>query len=35
MGDELVYQTFVNKSDDIAEMKAARQDSRDPTYRGS
>jgi len=35
MGDELVYQTFVNKSDDIAEMKAARQDGRPPVYRGS
>jgi enoyl-CoA hydratase/carnithine racemase len=35
MGDELVYQTFVNKSDDIAEMRAARQDTRDPMYRGS
>jgi enoyl-CoA hydratase/carnithine racemase len=35
MGDELVYQTFVNKSVDVAEMKAARQEGRDPIYRGS
>ena len=35
MGDELIYQTFINKSDDFAEMRAARQASRDPAYRGS
>ena len=35
MGDELIYQTFVNKSDDYAEMRAARAENRPPEYRGS
>lgn len=35
MGDELVYQTFVNKSEDIAELRAARAEGREPTYRGT
>jgi enoyl-CoA hydratase/carnithine racemase len=35
MGDELIYQTFVNKSDDYAEMRAARAENRPPKYRGS
>jgi enoyl-CoA hydratase/carnithine racemase len=35
MGDELIYQTFVNKSDDYAEMRAARAENRTPEYRGS
>jgi enoyl-CoA hydratase/carnithine racemase len=35
MADELVYQTFINKSDDFAEMKAAKDEDRDPKYRGS
>jgi enoyl-CoA hydratase len=35
MGDELVYQTFINKSEDFAEMRAARADDRPPAYRGS
>jgi enoyl-CoA hydratase len=35
MADELVYQTFVNKSDDFAEMRAARAEGRSPRYRGS
>ena len=35
MADELVYQTFINKSDDYAEMKAARDEGRDPVYKGS
>ncbi|MFL6206597.1 MAG: enoyl-CoA hydratase/isomerase family protein [Acidimicrobiales bacterium] len=35
MADELVYQTFINKSDDFAEYKAARAEGRPPTYRGS
>jgi enoyl-CoA hydratase/carnithine racemase len=35
MGDELIYQTFVNKSDDLAEMRAARAEGRTPVYRGS
>lgn len=35
MADELVYQTFINRSDDFAEMKAARADDRAPHYTGS
>jgi enoyl-CoA hydratase len=35
MEDELVYQTFINKSDDIAELKAARAEGRPPKYTGS
>ena len=35
MGDELIYQTFINKSDDYAEMRAARAEERAPVYRGS
>jgi enoyl-CoA hydratase/carnithine racemase len=35
MADEVIYQTFINKSDDIAEMRAARADERAPRYTGS
>jgi enoyl-CoA hydratase/carnithine racemase len=35
MADELVYQTFINRSDDFAEMRAARADERPPRYTGS
>lgn len=35
MADEMIYQTFINKSDDIAEMRAARAETRDPRYTGS
>ena len=35
MADELVFQTFINRSDDYAEMRAARADGRPPTYTGS
>lgn len=35
MADELVYQTFINRSDDFAELKAARADGREPHYTGS
>jgi enoyl-CoA hydratase/carnithine racemase len=35
MADELIYQTFVNKSDDFAEFRAARAEGRDPHYTGS
>jgi enoyl-CoA hydratase/carnithine racemase len=35
MEDELIYQTFVNKSEDMAELKAARAEGRDPVFRGS
>jgi enoyl-CoA hydratase/carnithine racemase len=33
--DELVYQTFLNRSDDFAEFKAARAEDRAPNYTGS
>ena len=35
MNDEMIYQTFINRSDDIAEMRAARADERPPRYTGS
>jgi enoyl-CoA hydratase/carnithine racemase len=35
MEDELIYQTFINRSDDYAELRAARADDRAPDYRGS
>ena len=35
MAEELVAQTFINRSDDYAEMRAARADDRPPTYTGS
>jgi enoyl-CoA hydratase/carnithine racemase len=35
MADEMIYQTFVNKSDDIAELRASRADERPPRYTGS
>ena len=35
MADELIYQTFINKSDDFAEFRAARAEDRDPHYTGS
>ena len=35
MADELIYQTFLNRSDDFAEMKAARAEDRTPRYTGS
>ena len=35
MDDELVYQTFISRSDDMAEMRAARAEDRPPTYTGS
>jgi enoyl-CoA hydratase/carnithine racemase len=35
MEDELIYQTFVNKSDDFAEFRAARTENREPHYKGS
>jgi enoyl-CoA hydratase len=34
MEDELVYQTFINKSADFAEFKAARSEDRTPEYKG-
>ena len=35
MADELIYQTFINRSDDMAELRAARAEGRDATYTGS
>jgi enoyl-CoA hydratase len=35
MDDELIYQTFISRSDDIAEMRAARAQERAPRYTGS
>jgi enoyl-CoA hydratase/carnithine racemase len=35
MEDELIYQTFINRSDDFAEFRAARAEERTPEYKGS
>jgi enoyl-CoA hydratase len=35
MNDEMIYQTFINRSDDFAEMRAAREAERPPNYTGS
>jgi enoyl-CoA hydratase/carnithine racemase len=35
MHDELIYQTFINRSDDFAEGRAAREEGRPPNYTGS
>jgi enoyl-CoA hydratase/carnithine racemase len=35
MADEVIYQTFINKSDDIAELRAARAEERAPRFTGS
>jgi enoyl-CoA hydratase/carnithine racemase len=35
MAEELIAQTFVNRSDDLAEMRAARAEDRDPVFTGS
>jgi enoyl-CoA hydratase/carnithine racemase len=35
MADELIYQTFISKSDDMAELRAARTEDRAPRYTGS
>jgi enoyl-CoA hydratase/carnithine racemase len=35
MADEMIYQTFINKSDDFAEQRAARAEDRPPRYTGS
>ena len=35
MEDELIFQTFVNRSDDMAELRAARAEGREPQFRGS
>jgi len=35
MADELIFQTFLNRSDDYAELRAARAEGREPRYTGS
>lgn len=35
MAEEMIYQTFINRSDDFAEFRAARTEARDPKYSGS
>jgi enoyl-CoA hydratase/carnithine racemase len=35
MADELIFQTFINKSDDYAEFRTARAEEREPHYTGS
>jgi enoyl-CoA hydratase/carnithine racemase len=35
MEDELIYQTFINRSDDFAELRAARAEERPPVFKGS
>ena len=35
MADEMIYQTFIAKSDDLAEFRAARAEGRDPQFTGS
>jgi enoyl-CoA hydratase/carnithine racemase len=35
MNDEMIYQTFINRSDDMAEMRQARTEQRTPKYTGS
>ncbi len=35
MADEMIYQTTISRSDDMAEMRAARAEERPPEYTGS
>lgn len=35
MSDEMIYQTFINRSDDFAEFRSSRADERAPRYTGS
>jgi enoyl-CoA hydratase len=35
MADEMIYQTFINRSDDFAEARAARVEERPPRFTGS
>jgi hypothetical protein len=35
MNDEMTYQTTINKSDDMAELRASRAEGRPPRYTGS
>ena len=35
MNDEMIFQTFINRSDDFAELRAARIEDRPPNFTGS
>ena len=35
MHEEMIGQTFISRSDDMAEMRAARSEERPPEYTGS
>src|SRR6266851_3829419 len=35
MNEEMIYQTFINRSDDFAELRAAGAEERPPKYTGS
>jgi enoyl-CoA hydratase/carnithine racemase len=35
MDEEMIAQTFIARSDDMAELRAARAEGRPPEYRGS
>lgn len=35
MEDEMIYQTFISRSDDMAELRAARAEGREPRWTGS
>jgi hypothetical protein len=35
MADEMIYQTFIAKSSDFAEFKAAKSEGRRPDYSGN
>ena len=35
MADELIFQTFISKSDDMAELRAARAEGRPPNFTGN
>jgi enoyl-CoA hydratase/carnithine racemase len=35
MAEELIAQTFISRSDDMAELRAARAEEREPRYTGS
>ncbi|HWW53612.1 MAG TPA: enoyl-CoA hydratase/isomerase family protein, partial [Acidimicrobiales bacterium] len=35
MAEELIAQTYISRSDDMAELRTARAEGRDPIYTGS
>ena len=35
LADEMIAQTYINRSDDFAEFRAARSEDRDPNYKGA